>query len=188
MSLKAYLDNITAKTGKTPEEFVALARAEGLLEQGVKPGQIVAWLKADYGLGQGHAMAIVATIKQTMKPPESHDAKLAKHFSAKKSAWRPVYDTIATKISALGPDADIQAGASYISFRRSGKKFAIVQVTADRLDIGLKLKETVSTGRLENAGSWNAMVTHRVRIQHPKEVDQQLFAWLKRAYSNVEEK
>ena len=185
MSLKAYLDNITAKTGKTPDELVALARTEGLLEPGIKPGQIVAWLKAEHELGHGHAMAIVAHAKQSTNAKEPDDDKLAKHFTGKKSAWRPVYDKVAKKAAAFGPDVDAQAGASYISLRRSGKKFAIVQITVDRLDVGIKLKNTAARGRLEKAGSWNAMVTHRVRIHDPKDVDTEVFAWLKNAYDGV---
>ncbi len=59
MSYQAYLDNIQAKTGKTPEDFKVLAKKKGFLKPGVKTGEIVAWLKEDFGLGHGHAMAIV---------------------------------------------------------------------------------------------------------------------------------
>src|SRR5579859_4375419 len=126
MSMQAYLDSITAKTGKTPEEFVALANAEGLLEPGVKAGQIIAWLKNEYGLGRGHAMAIVATVKKHAGPPSSAEEKVAKHFSAKRSSWRPAYEQLVGRISELGPDTDVVAGASYLSLRKAGKKFAIV--------------------------------------------------------------
>jgi hypothetical protein len=67
MSFQAYIDNIKAKTGKTPEDFKKLAKKEGLLEPGVKAGAIVTWLKRDFGLGHGHAMAIYATFKGRMK-------------------------------------------------------------------------------------------------------------------------
>lgn len=68
MSFQAYLDNIQAKTGKTPADFKKMADEMGFsdatgIAQGVKTGQIVAWLKQDFGLGHGHAMAIVATLK-----------------------------------------------------------------------------------------------------------------------------
>lgn len=68
MSFQAYLDNIQAKTGKTPADFRKLAASKGYanargLEPGTKPGQIVAWLKQDFDLGHGHAMAIVALLK-----------------------------------------------------------------------------------------------------------------------------
>ena len=63
MSFQAYIDNIKAKTGKTPEDFKKLAEKKGLLKPDVKAMEIVAWLKKDYGLGHGHAMAIYATFK-----------------------------------------------------------------------------------------------------------------------------
>jgi hypothetical protein len=58
MSFQAYIDNIKTKTGKTPEDFRTIAVKKGLLKPGVKAGEIVAWLKKDFGLGHGHAMAI----------------------------------------------------------------------------------------------------------------------------------
>ncbi len=63
MSFQAYLDNIKAKTGKTPEQFKKLAEKKGLLQPEVKAGQIVSWLKEDFELGHGHAMAIYAWFK-----------------------------------------------------------------------------------------------------------------------------
>jgi hypothetical protein len=63
MSFQAYLDNIKAKTGKTPDDFKQLANKKGLLQEGVKAGEIVKWLKEEFDLGHGHAMAIYATFK-----------------------------------------------------------------------------------------------------------------------------
>jgi len=63
MTFQAYLDNIEAKTGKTPADFKKLAKKQGLLQAGVKAGQIVAWLKKDFGLVRGHSMAIYAVLK-----------------------------------------------------------------------------------------------------------------------------
>ena len=63
MSFQAYLDNIEAKTGKTPEDFRKLAQKKGLLKEGTKAMEIVSWLKQDFGLGHGHAMAIYAVFK-----------------------------------------------------------------------------------------------------------------------------
>ncbi|HYF33490.1 MAG TPA: DUF4287 domain-containing protein [Chitinophagaceae bacterium] len=63
MSFQAYLDNIKAKTGKSPEAFKKLALKKGLLKPETKAGEIVAWLKKDFELGHGHAMAIYAYLK-----------------------------------------------------------------------------------------------------------------------------
>ena len=68
MSFQAYLDNIKAKTGKSPDDFKRLAQQKGFLENGqiktgIKAGEIVDWLKKDFELGHGHAMAIYALFK-----------------------------------------------------------------------------------------------------------------------------
>jgi hypothetical protein len=68
MSFQAYLDNIKTKTGKSPEDFKKIAEKKGLLlngkmKEGVKAGDIVKWLKEDFDLGHGHAMAIYALFK-----------------------------------------------------------------------------------------------------------------------------
>ena len=72
MSFQAYLDTIQAKTGKTPDDFIRLARKKAFsdsagLRDGVTAGDIVSWLKADFELGHGHAMAIVALLKGTKR-------------------------------------------------------------------------------------------------------------------------
>ena len=60
-----------------------------------------------------------------------------------------------------------------------------MQVTAQRLDIGIKLKGTPSGGRLQTAGSWNSMVTHRVIITRAAQIDRELVVWLRQAYAKV---
>ena len=71
MSFQSYLDNIETKTGKTPNEFIALAKAKGFGPD-TKAGEIVAWLKEDFGLGHGHAMAMVKVIKTGPKISDKH--------------------------------------------------------------------------------------------------------------------
>lgn len=71
MSFQAYLDNIELKTGKTPNQFIELAKDKGF-GQDTKAGEIVSWLKADFGLGHGHAMAIVHVIKKGPKIDAKH--------------------------------------------------------------------------------------------------------------------
>jgi hypothetical protein len=59
LTYKAYVDNIQAKTGKSPEDFRRMAEQKGL----VKHGELLAWLKNDCGLGHGHANAIILYIR-----------------------------------------------------------------------------------------------------------------------------
>lgn len=71
MSFQAYLDNIEKNTGKTPNEFVALAEEKGFTSD-TKAGEIAAWLKEDFGLGHGHAMALVKVIKTGPEISDKH--------------------------------------------------------------------------------------------------------------------
>ena len=182
MTLKAYLDNIKAKTGKSPDDFRVLAEKKGLLQKDVKTGQIVTWLKDDFGLGHGHAMAIVLTLKNATQPKTSKEEQVAKHFSGDKSKWQKSYDGLLTKIHNFGPDVSVSPTDSYISILHKGKKFAVIHVTSDHLDIGIKLKGEKTTDRFEAAGAWNAMVTHRVRIDDPKQINAEVISWLHEAY------
>lgn len=68
---------------------------------------------------------------------------------------------------------------------RKGKKFGIIQVISERIDIGIKLKGAESTDRLEEDGDWYSMVTHRVRISDVNQIDGELLKWLKQAYEKA---
>ena len=68
MSFQAYIDNIQAKTGKTPEDFKVIAEQKGFLQNGklvpsVKATDVTNWLKDEFQLGHGHGMAIWALFK-----------------------------------------------------------------------------------------------------------------------------
>lgn len=184
MSFQSYIDNIQAKTGMTPDDFMAAAKKKGMLEDGVTATQIIDWLKADYGLGYGHAGAIYKLIRDSKSPKLSVDAKVDKFFSGAKADWRPSFDKILAKCEKFGADGvTLDPAAAYISLTRKGKKFAIVGATKDRLDVGIKLKGVDPEGRYEASGKWNSMVTHRVQITDPKEINAELFSWLKKAYA-----
>ncbi len=71
MSFQAYLDNIETKTGKTPQEIIDLAYAKGFGKD-TKSGEIIDWLKEDFDLGRGHAMALVTIIKNGAKISDKH--------------------------------------------------------------------------------------------------------------------
>ncbi len=71
MSFQAYLDNIEDKTGKTPNEFIALAKAKGFSSD-TKAGELLSWLKDDYGLGRGHGMALIHVIKNGATITDKH--------------------------------------------------------------------------------------------------------------------
>lgn len=86
MSFQAYLDNIEDKTGLTPREFVAKATEKGF-GSGTKAGEIVTWLAEDYGLGRGHAMALVHVITKGPKIASKHVDSGGVHSDASDTLW-----------------------------------------------------------------------------------------------------
>ncbi len=78
MSFQAYLDNIEAKTGRTPQQFIDAANNKGF-DKTTKTGEIVQWLADEYGLGRGHAMALVHVIKNGAKISAKHVGSGGKH-------------------------------------------------------------------------------------------------------------
>jgi hypothetical protein len=87
MSFQAYLDNIEDKTGLTPREFINLAHERGFDDPSTKAGTIVEWLKEDYGLGHGHAMALVHVIKKGPKIDAGHVGTAGTHRDESDTLW-----------------------------------------------------------------------------------------------------
>ncbi|TWH00938.1 uncharacterized protein DUF4287 [Nocardioides sp. J9] len=71
MSFQAYIDAIEKKTGRIPQELVDEAHARGYGPD-TKAGEIVAWLAEDYGLGRGHAMALVHVVRTGPQISDKH--------------------------------------------------------------------------------------------------------------------
>jgi predicted transport protein len=108
-----------------------------------------------------------------------------KLFSGPRSRWREPYDELLGKMKKFGSDVTVSPTDTYISILRKGKEFSVLQVTSDRMDIGIKLKGAPPKGRFEKAGEWNAMVTHRVRVEDPKQIDTEVISWLHQAYDKA---
>lgn len=72
MSFQAYLDTIEQKTGKTPLELLEIAKSKGFEGPDVKAGEVITWLKEDFDLGRGHAMALVHVIKNGASISDKH--------------------------------------------------------------------------------------------------------------------
>jgi hypothetical protein len=62
VSYQAYLDAIETKTGKTPQELLDEAAGRGY-GPSTKAAEVIAWLRDDYGVGRGHAMALYGVLK-----------------------------------------------------------------------------------------------------------------------------
>jgi hypothetical protein len=71
MSYQAYLDAVERKTGKTPGELLAEAAQRGITPT-TKAAEVVAWLKDEYDVGRGHAMALYGVLKNGATISDKH--------------------------------------------------------------------------------------------------------------------
>jgi len=94
MSFQAYLDTIEKKTGLTPRALLDEAKQRGFDGPAVKAGDVIAWLAEDYGLGRGHAMALVHVIKKGPTVDPKHVGSGGTHSDESGLLW---LDGIATK-------------------------------------------------------------------------------------------
>jgi hypothetical protein len=173
--------SLLAKTGCDLPGWVTRARALGI----EKHKALVDHLKAEHGLGHGHANTIALKARESDAGSIGEDALTAAMFAGPKAHWQPLYDRMIAIAASFGGDVEQAPKKGYMSLRRT-KQFAILQPsTKDRFDLGLALKGEPVEGRLEAAGSWNAMVSHRVRIATADEFDQAVIGWLRVAYDRA---
>lgn len=86
MSFQAYLDAVETKTGLTPRQLIELAHEKGF-DENTKATPIVEWLAADYGLGRGHAMAIVHVITKGPRISDKHVDSGGTHSDPSNMLW-----------------------------------------------------------------------------------------------------
>lgn len=173
--------NLAEKTGKPLGGWLKIVKASGA----ARHGEIVKLLKGEHGMTHGYAN-LVAHRALASSADMADDADLvAAQYAGKKAGLKPVYDRLVETVSGFGKDVGIAPKKAYVSVRRK-KQFAIFQPsTPARLDVGLNLKGVEPAGRLEASGSFNAMVSHRVRLASPGDADAELAAWLKAAYDGA---
>jgi hypothetical protein len=197
-ALETMIRNLEARTGRPLDAWLALVRDSGLEKHGAK----VKFLKEQHGMTHGYANMVVMMAREEGLPGaaggggggggggeggEGGGGGVAESglFAGKKEGLRPIWDVLRDALLGLGPDVELAPKKAYVSIRRR-TQFALVQPsTASRLDLGLNLKGVDPAGRLEPAGSFNAMCSHRVRLESPDDVDAEVMEWVRAAYERA---
>ncbi len=175
--------NMKEKTGKTLEQWLTVAKKTGA----EKHGQIVKALKVDHGMTHGYANLVAHKLLKSDagSAAEAGTDLVNAQYAGPKADLKPIYDALIKAVNAFGKDVEVAPKKSYVSLRRN-KQFALVQPsTRTRVDLGINLKDEPAAGRLEKSGSFNAMVSHRVRLEKAADVDKDVKAWLKKAWQEA---
>lgn len=178
-AVQTMIDNLPEKTGRSLAQWLDVLNRAKL----GKHGEMMTLLKSEYAVTHGFANLIVHQFRdrESGAAPSGDDAVVAQYAGAK-AGLKPIYAAIIKTVSSFGDDVEVSPKKAYVSLRRS-KQFALVQPsTKDRVDVGINLKGEPATKRLEESGSFNAMVSHRVRLTKTNDVDTELKKWLRKAY------
>ncbi len=168
-------------TGRGLDAWVETARTSGI----GKHKALVDHLKANEGLTHGYANSVALKAFGTDASAIGDDALMEAMFAGPKAALKPIHEALVGIVQGFGGDVELAPKKGYVSVRRA-KQFAILQPsTKDRFDLGLNLKGDPPAGRLEASGSFNAMVSHRVRLASPGDVDDEVRVWLRAAYERA---
>ncbi len=170
--------NMPEKTGKPLEDWLVIVAASGC----AKHGEIVKFLKAEHGMTHGFANLVAHTaLKSAASTMDPEIDLVAAQYAGAKAELKPIYDKIIEAVSSFGNDVEIAPKKASVSLRRS-KQFALVTpATKTRIDLGINIKGKDPDGRLE--ASKSAMCTHTVKLSAAEDVDAEVIAWLREAYT-----
>lgn len=175
------ITNIEKNTGKKLEEWIAIVNKSGF----TKHGELVNFLKEKHGFTHGNANVIVHFAKQSHAGAAENSNDLITEQYKGKEGLKPWYDKIMVEINKFGKDVEMAPKKAYVSLRRK-KQFALIQPsTKDRLDVGLNIKGDTPSGIATAAGSWNAMCTHRIKVEDEKIIGKELINLIKQAYEQA---
>lgn len=177
------LKNIEIKTGKSLEELVKIIQESGL----TRHAEIRTLLMDNLRLGYGDANALVHYAFQSDGERAaaarglSGDDVLGEVYSGAKAALRPIHDRLMARIQPMG-EFEIVPKKGYVSLRRK-KQFAMLgPATNTRVEVGINVKNLEGNPRLKEMPS-GSMCNYTVRLGDESEVDDELIAWIEKAYA-----
>ena len=175
------IENLQKNTGRSMDEWVKIVQKEKI----EKHGEMIKFLKEKHKLTHGYANLIAHKSKGSdAGSAENKDSLIDAQYKGKEH-FIPVYENLMEQINKFGKDIEIAPKNAYVSLRRK-KQFAILQPAAKtRFEVGINLKGQPAKGKLEEIKSASSMCSHKINISDIKDIDKEVFEWLKKAYDNA---
>jgi hypothetical protein len=187
--MQKWVSELKEKTGRSLEEWVALAKKEGPKEDKARR----AWLKSKHKLGTNSAWKISERVDGEGRDLDSPEAYLKtavvcveEQYAGPKEKLRPIYDELLQLGKSLGGDVKACPCKTMVPLYRQHVFAQIKPTTNSRIDLGFALakykgklpKRIIDTGGLAKKDR----ITHRIELTSADEIDKDVKSWLKIAY------
>jgi hypothetical protein len=187
--VQKWIADLKPKTGRSLEEWIALAKKEGPKEDQVRR----AWLKSKHKLGTNSAWWVSERVDGKGGEEDSPERYLAtaveyveEQYAGKKSALRPIYDELLELGKSLGPDVKACPCKTMVPLYRNHVFAQIKPTTNTRIDFGLcftTYKDKLPARLIDTGGlAKKDRITHRIELTSPSQIDADLKKWLRAAY------
>ena len=187
--VQKWVGELKRKTGRSLEEWIALAKKEGPKEDKARRG----WLKTKHKLGTNSAWWISERVDGNRGEDDSPEAYLKtaavyveEQYTGAKEKLRPICEGLLSLGRSVGEDVKVCPCQTMVPLYREHVFAQIKPTTNSRVDFGLSLthykgklpKRLVDTGGLAKKDR----ITHRFEITGAEQIDAEVKKWLKTAY------
>ena len=187
--VQKWIAELKEKTGRSLEEWIALAKKEGPKDEMSQRE----WLKIQHKMGTNSAWWIAARVAgkeseedSPQKYLEAAPKYVEQQYSGKKEALWPVYEALLQLGKSMGSDVKACPCLTMVPLYRNHVFAQIRPTTNSRVDLGLALthykgklpKRLVDTGGLAKKDR----ITHRIELTSTSEIDGEVKKWLKTAH------
>jgi hypothetical protein len=187
--VQKWVGELKEKTGRSLEEWIALAKKEGPKEDKARRE----WLKTKHKLGTNSAWWISERMDGKGGEEDSPEAYLRtaavyveEQYAGAKEKLRPIYEELLQLGKSLGEDVKACPCKTMVPLYRERVFAQIKPTTNSRIDLGFALaqykgklpKRIIDTGGLAKKDR----ITHRMELKSVGEIDADVKKWLKTAY------
>ncbi len=187
--VQKWIAELKGKTGRSLDEWIALAKKEGPKEDKARRE----WLKTKHKLGTNSAGWISERVDGKGAGEDSPEAYLKtavvyvdEQYSGAKEKLRPMYVELLELGKSLGADVKACPCRAMVPLYREHVFAQIKPTTNTRIDLGFALthykgklpKRIIDTGGLAKKDR----ITHRIELKSVEEIDAEVRKWLRTAY------
>ena len=186
-----WVAELKQKTGRSLEEWLRFIKKSGPKDEKARRE----WLKSEHGLGTNSAWWLAERAEGKDSDIEDPDAYLKaaegyveQMFSGSRAGLRPIYDEILKVGLKTGKDVKACPCQTIVPLYRKHVFAQIKPTTTKRIDIGFALGDMKPKGRLIDTGGFakKDRITHRIPLESPADIDDEVKHWLKVAYDRDE--